>query len=103
MTSPPLCLRGKVMQSDATTLRELALAQIENGAIEISAEDLVSIEIGAVQVLLCAALDARRRGLPCQLDIGASLAIDQCLAALRLPSAAAFFTLVPSAEASATK
>lgn len=101
MTSPPLCLTGKITHSDAATLRDQALAQIENGSLEISASDLESIDFGAVQVLLCAAIEARSLGLPCQLDKGGALAIDPCLAAVHLPDTAAFFTIVPTAEVSA--
>lgn len=96
MPSSPLCLTGKIRQSDAATLRDLALAQIDSGGVAISAMDLESIEFGAVQVLLCAANTARSLGLPCQLDIGATLAMDHCLASTGLPDTTAFFTIVPS-------
>ncbi len=102
MTTPPLILTGNVTQSDAATLKDLALAQIDSGAVAISAKNLKSIEFGAVQVLLCAANDAKRRGLRCALDPGAARLIDDCLAAVHLPDSTTFFTILPTAEVSAS-
>jgi len=102
MTSPPLCLTGKITQSDAATLKDLAIAQIDSGAVTITANELESIEFGAVQVLLCAAKDARRLGLPCALDSAAAPIIDGCLAAVQLPDSTSFFKILPTAEVSAS-
>lgn len=95
MTSLPLCLTGKISHSDAAQLKELALAQIANGGVMITARDLASIEFGAAQVLLGAANTARSLGLPYHLDIGAVPAMDHCLASTGLPDSKAFFTIVP--------
>ena len=102
MNAPPLCLTGMLRQSDASNLRDLALAQIENGAVVIRDNGLEGIEFGALQVLLCAAFDADRLGLSCHLDASAAPASDRCLAALHLPDAATFFTISPLTEVSPT-
>lgn len=101
MNLPPLCLAGTLRQSDASLLRDLALAQMDSGAVVIRDDGLEAIEFGALQVLLCTASDADRLGLSCQLDAAAVPAFDRCLAAMCLPDAAAFFTIAPTKEVSA--
>lgn len=98
MTATPLVLTGHLRQSDTETLRRQAMACIEAGALVLSADGLESIEVGPLQVLLCAASQARQLGLPCQLASDGSTAVDNCLASVRLPVAAQFFTLIPATE-----
>ena len=102
MSLPPLCLAGTLRQSDAADLQTLALAHLDTGAIAIRDGGLAAVECGVLQVLLCLSRDARRLGLPCTLDASAVPAIEHCLAALHLPAAATFFTIVPTTEMSAT-
>lgn len=98
MTATPLVLTGHLRQSDAENLRRQAMAQIETGALVLSAQGLTSIEVGPLQVLLCAASEARRLALPSELHGGETTALDKCLASVRLPAAAEFFTLIPATE-----
>lgn len=98
----PLTFTGTLRQSDAEALRQKALAQLADGGLVIEAADLTAIEVGPLQVLLAAAVQARQKGLPCRLDERAAPAFDAALAAVRLPEVATFFTLVPAAEMTVT-
>jgi len=100
MTVIPLTLTGRLRQSEAEDLRRQAMAQIDAGALFVSAEGLESIELGPLQVLICAAAEARQLGLPCQLGGAGISAINTSLGAVRLPDASRFFTLVQSTEMS---
>ena len=100
MTGSTICLTGTPRQSDAQSLQGKALEQLAAGALHIEAKALDAIEFGPVQVLICAAEEARRRGIPCTLDVSAEPAINRCLAALHLPDAAWFFSILPSTEVS---
>ncbi len=102
MTAMPLCLSGRLRQSDAPVLHQQTLAQIENGALILQADSLDAIDLGPLQVLLCAAAEARHLGLPCQLEAGAAPAIDCALATARLPDAATYFTITHTAQAEVT-
>lgn len=102
MTVTPLCLTGTLRQSDADPLRGQAIAQIAGGALRVQARNLEAIEFGPVQVLLCAAAEAKRLGLSCQMDDGAAAVVTSALAAVRLPDAAHFFSIVPATEMSVT-
>lgn len=102
MTARPLCLSGRLRQADAPHLQQQAMAQIENGALILQADSLEAIDFGPLQVLLCAAAEARRLGLPCQLDARATPAMDRALAAVRLPDAATHFTIADPAGFEAT-
>jgi hypothetical protein len=98
MTATTLVLTGHLRQSDTETLRRQAMACIEAGALVLAADGLESIEVGPLQVLLCAASQARQLGLPCKLESDGRPAVENCLAAVRLPAAATFFTLIPTTE-----
>jgi hypothetical protein len=95
MTPPPLRLTGHLKQSDTEILRQQAMVQIATGGLFLSDEGLDSIEVGPLQVLLCAASQARQLGLPCQLETSESTAVEKALASVRLSPATRFFTLVP--------
>jgi hypothetical protein len=84
-------------------LLEWAQAQLAAGALRIEAVDLEAIELGPLQVLLCAAAEARRRALPCELDMLALPAMEASLAAVRLPGAASHFTLTPLSDGMANQ
>lgn len=91
MTQTPLKLFGTLRQSDAEDLRQRVLQQIEAQGLAICADGLEAIEVGPLQVLLCAAQHARQLGLPCQIEGRGVSVIDACLASVRLPAASQFF------------
>ena len=95
MTGIPTPLSGSLRHSDVQPLRDWAMTRILSGGLTIEATDLDEIETGPMQVLLAAAAEARRKGLPCALSEPAVPAVDRRLAALRLPPADRFFTIIP--------
>jgi len=94
---------GTLRHSDAQPLLEWAQAQLAAGALRIDAMNLDAIELGPLQVLLCAAAEARGRGLPCELDPTALAAVEASLAAVRLPDAASHFTITPLSDGMANQ
>lgn len=98
MFAEPLCLTGTIQQADAEGLRHQCLGQLAGGGLAIRAEALNDITLGPMQVLLCAAVEARKRGLPCRLQADAAVVFDRCLAAVRLPESSTYFSLVPHTE-----
>lgn len=93
---PPLT--GTIRQSDALALKERMSAKLAAGNVVIEAEALEGVELGPLQVLLSAALEARRQGLSCTLSDAALPAVERSLAAVRLPPADRFFTMPLSRE-----
>lgn len=67
MTMQSLGLSGQLRQADAAALAEqlrgLLDAADDSGAVDLGLSDVTALEFGPLQVLVCAAAEARKRGL----------------------------------------
>jgi hypothetical protein len=99
MTPSSLCLTGTVRHSDTDTLRNQSLACLEQGGLCLLDDGLTEIESGPLQVLLCAAAEARNRALPCELDASATQVFNSALGKLHLADAQNFFTIISDRQA----
>ena len=91
MSARDLCLDGSHRQSDAAALRQKAIEALDEGGLVLRATEPGPVDFGALQVLLSAACEARRRGLPMGVDARLADHLAPDMAKLGLPEPGSLF------------
>lgn len=86
-----LCLDGDHRQADAASLRLRTIEALDQGGLVLRANQPGAIDHGALQVLVSAACEARRRGLPVGIEPALAEHLAPVMAKLGLPEPGILF------------
>lgn len=94
MSPRDLCLDGNHRQSDAAALRLQAIEALDQGGLVLRASQPGQIDHGALQVLVSAAGEAQRRGLPLGIEPALADHLAPAMAKLGLPEPGTLFATI---------